>query len=140
MKLKRANVTAKLWEGVLWGATISFVVTLLLCMVIAVILNNEKMAESNVGYGVLVILHLASYMGSYTACRMVGKQRLMVGLLTGATYFGTMMIVTAIAFGGEYHGISATVMLILCGNILAAMWTSRDKTKGKRRKLKISNG
>ena len=140
MKFKSHRVLEKRWTGILWGASTSIVVTILLCFILTAMIHKEKLEENNVGYGVLAIVILASFTGAYTACRCIGKQRLAIGLLTGATYLCMLMIITATAFGAKYSGIGETVLLILCGNILAAMWTSRKKSAGKKRKLKIGNG
>ena len=140
MKLKSNHIAVKPWAGILWGTMTSIVVTILLCLILAAMIHKEKLEENNAGYGILVIVILASYAGAYTACRRTMKQRLAVGLLTGATYFCVLMMITATAFGANYTGIGETVLLILCGNILAAMWSTREKGAGKKRKFKIGNG
>lgn len=124
-------------KGILWGAAVSGIVTIICAMILAAMLGKETISENAMGYGVMMVLILAAYSGGFTACKIAGRQRLTSSLLSGATYFGILLSVTALIFEAHYTGVGQTVLLILCGCVLAAMWTSRNKGHGKTKKLKI---
>ena len=64
------------------------------------------------------------------------KQVLPVCLACGIGYFGLLILLTALFFGGEYSGVGASGLMILCGSILAAMTGTGQGRRGKRLKRK----
>lgn len=141
MITKRKTVEAMgLGKSAAAGSVVSMIVSLLISMVITTMLNTEKMTDTGMGYAVMVMLLLASYSGAYTACKIRNEQRLISGLLTGAMYFMILAGITVLLFEGRFYGAGESVLLIACGSLLAAMWTSRRIRSNKGRKFKFSNG
>ena len=141
MNLKRKGTALPgLGKCVMTGTGVAVCMSLAISMVITTMLNCEKITEAGMGYGVLAMLLMASYSGGYTACKLRKEQRLSSSLLTGAMYFVILAAVTILFFDGRFRGVGESVLLIVCGCTLAAMWTSRRNKGGKMRKFKFSNG
>jgi len=136
---RKTNVGTSLGMSVLWGSLASMCTTVFVSMIIAALIYKEKISESSTGYGVMICLIMASYAGSYIACKRMGGKLLTTGLLTGTTYISILLATNALLFNAKYNGIGETILLILCGCSVAVMWTSRDKTRKKRRKRRFTN-
>lgn len=141
MILKGKRVTAPgMVKTILLGTSISVGISASVSMLLAMMMNTEKIADVGMGYGVMVTIMMAAYCGSYAACKMRKEQRLPTALLTGGIYFVMLLLMNVLFYGAQFHGIGETVLLILCGCVLSAMWTSRKSGTGKFKKFKFSNG
>lgn len=138
-KVKWSRGTSTMTNAVLWGSLASMLITLMSAMVIAWLMASEKMPEQNMGYAVMGLLLLASFCGGIIACKKQDKQRLTISLITGGAYIGILLAMGALFYDGQLTAVGETMLLVLCGSILAAMWTSRGKRKTNFRKIKISN-
>ena len=101
--------------GIGVGVLFSVVLTVIGSTILAALIDGEKLGENGIGYGAIVILLLASAMGAIAAWRCVRHRRLMVCLLTGVGYYGALLCVTALFFGGQYQGMGATALMVLAG-------------------------
>ena len=141
MTLKVQGLAARrMGKCILVGAGVTMLASTGVSMVLATMMNAEKITVTGMGYGVMLMQMLAAYSGGYTACQMRNEQRLPTALLTGMVYFAVLVTNNLLFFRGELNGTGETALLILCGSILSAMWTSRKKGSGKIKKLKFSNG
>lgn len=125
--------------GLAMGGLCSLGVTLLGSAVLAKLVSGEAMAESSIGYGVMVMLVLAAFLGAMVAFGRIKRRRMLVCLVSGAIYFAVLLSMTALFFGGQFSAVGVTALLILCGSALAALLGLRDNRGGKRRKIKLPN-
>lgn len=125
--------------GLAIGGVTSLSVTLIIAAILAKLVEGETMPESSIGYGVMVLLMLASFAGAMVSCGKIKRQRLAVCLLSGVIYFLTLMAITALFFGGQYSAVGVTALLVLCGSALAILAGMGGKRGGKHRKIKIPN-
>ncbi len=125
--------------GLATGALTAVGVTLAGAAVLAKLIEAGGIAENSSGYGIMMILLAASWLGSVVACRKIKRQLLAVCLMSGAVYFGILMLTTALFFGGRYSGVGETALLIICGSMLAVLWEFRGKRTSKRPKIKGRN-
>ena len=124
--------------GIAFGEAVSLTVTLLGAALLAKLVESEKMAEENIGYGVMVILVLASFAGAAVASRKIKHQHLLVCSSAGVVYMASLLAMTALFFGGQYSGVGVTALLVLCGTGLAVF--AAGPREGKRRgKIRIPN-
>lgn len=119
--------------GLALGAGISMVVTLLGCSILAWMLDGEKIPESGIGYGSLLILWLSSMLGSMGASVTVKHQLLPVSMLTGVCYFGILLAITALFFGGQYQGMGVTALMVLAGSGCAVLALINGQGRGKKK-------
>lgn len=125
--------------GLAIGGTVSMAVTLIAAAVLARLLDTERLAWESVGYGIEFTLVLASFCGAMTAFWKVKRQRLVVCIVSGVLYFGMLLGVTALFFGGQYEAVLLTGGLILAGSGGAALLGLRGEGKGRRKKVKLRN-
>ena len=137
-KIKKAGESG-LGKSVFLGCVTSIAVTVIISMIIAALVESEKIPVESTGYGVMVMLICASYTGGYVTSKKMGRQALTSSLLCGATFLAVLLSMNAVLFEGSYSGVGETVLLILCGCSVAAMWISRTKKRMKVKKVKIQN-
>lgn len=125
--------------GLTLGAVVSLGITLLLTALIAKLVESEYMQQTQIGYGVMVMLMAASFLGALSAAGKIKRQRLVVCALSGLVYFGILMSITALFFGGQYEAVGVTGILVMGSAMLAVLAESRTKRRGNRRKIKAAN-
>lgn len=125
--------------GLAFGGTVSLGVTLLCAAVLAKLLDMEKLAWENIGYGIMVLLFLGSFLGSMTAYYAIRRQRMMVCGISGLVYFGLLLAITALFFGGQYDGIGAAAAVVICGSACAGLLGLRGGGKRKGRKIRTAH-
>lgn len=121
------SVPGGLAMGGLWAT----LVTVLAAALLAKLIDREILKEEAIGCGVMVLLTLASFTGAVTAAHRIKHQRLMVCAASGILYWGILLAVTAICFGGRYEAVAETGGMILCGSGLAAMVSAAAAGKGR---------
>ena len=121
--------------GLAVGTLVSTLLTLALAAVLAGLISRETVAEKDLGYGVMVILFLASALGSAVAYAKIRHRRLLVFALSALCYLVTMTALTALFFGGQFEGIFPTAMLIIGGAGVSFLRSNRAERAGKRYKI-----
>lgn len=120
--------------GLALGTVVSLAVTLISVALLAYLVDHEYIPWENTGYGIMILVLLASFTGAKTAANSVKRQRLVVSLLMGFLYFGILLSITALFFGGQYHAVGVTSALVLAGSGAAGILGTREKRGGNRRK------
>lgn len=115
------------------GAAVSLGSTLVLAMLTAKCMDNQWLAEKNAGYASVRILLLSSFLGAAMAYGKVRRHRGVVCMASGGIYYGTLLLITALFFGGQYQGMGVTALVVLAGCVTYLLLGSRDPRK-KRRK------
>lgn len=134
---KPTGRTMSMPGGLAIGGVCSLLITFACAAFLAWLVAEERMQESDIGYGVMVLLLLSSFAGAMAAWGKIKRQRMLVCLLSGIVYFGTLLAVTALFFGGQYSAVGVTALLILCGITLAAMMGLRQGRGSRHRKMKM---
>ena len=138
--IRRTGRASSMAAGLTFGAGTALAITILGSAILAKLVDREWLEEGNVGYGVMGMLLLASYLAAMVSYGKIKRQRLLVCLSTGGIYFGLLLSITALFFGGQYSGVGVTALLIVCGATLAILPGFSQKRGGKHPKLKIPNG
>lgn len=107
--------------GVGAGVGIAVALTVTGAALLAWMVDGTYMPETGFGYGAMIILLLASALGSWAAAALVKHQRLVVCLVTGGIYFLLLLGLTAFCFGGQYQGVVPTALLVGGGSTAAAL-------------------
>ena len=115
------------------GAAVSLVITIGAAAIIALLIQEEIIPENAVGYGVMILLLLAATAGTATANRKIKRRKLLVTALSAAAYYAILLSITALFFGGQYHGMGVTALLVLCGSALQ-LFTGQQSRGGQKRK------
>lgn len=116
------------------GAAVSVLVTIVGTAVLARLLDRETIQWGAVGYGILIMVMLAAMLGSITAVKKIKRQPGIVCLLSGFVYWGILLSITALFFGGQYEAVGVTLLLIVGGNGCAFLLCAGQGRGGNRRK------
>lgn len=103
------------------GAAAASIITLLGCAVTAKMIEAEKLAEDKMGYLIMVILILAAYTSGMITRQKSKNPKITIPLLSGAVYWGLLMSICALFFGGQYTALWETLLLVMCGSLLSAI-------------------
>lgn len=113
--------------GLAWGAVVSTSLTLLLAVVIAVLIDTGRLLWDNVGYGIMAMLFISSFAGAKVSNSKIKRQRLMVSAMFATVYLGMLIAATALFFGGQYHGVGVTTLLVFCGSLTSVLLGKEGK-------------
>lgn len=125
--------------GLLIGVAVSMGITIVSAALLARLVESEKMKEAWIGYGIMVILWTASFVGALSAHARIKRQRLLVCILSGLAYFSALLCITALFFGGQYEAVGVTAILVMGGAVVAALTGGNKSRGGKHRKIRRSN-
>lgn len=134
---KRTGRAAPVPGGLAVGAAVSLGITLLASAFLAWLVDKEKLLWENVGYGIMILVFLASFLGALASHHRIKRQRLLVCLLSGILYFGILLSLTALFFGGQYHAVGVTGALVLAGSGAAGLLGLEKKRGSGTRKAKM---
>lgn len=118
--------------GLALGAAAAFAITLAVSAIGAKLVDMGSLKETAIGYWVMGILLISAFTGAMVAVGSIKRQKLMVCALSALIYYGCLLSTTALLFGGQYQGMGATALMVLCGGALAAMLCSRKGREGRR--------
>ena len=129
IKNKRSAKEMSVPGGLAIGSLSSLVVTLAGAMIIAALLNAEKIGEGSVGPLTMIVHGLSAITGAWIVMTLVNKLRLQVCILTGACYYLILLGMTALFFDGQYSGLGLTALIVLTGSALVAFLPSKKPTR-----------
>lgn len=115
--------------GMAIGGTASMMTTFLLSAVIAHALNSERITWEQAGYWIMFLLFISSFIGSKSAAAAIKRQRIIVSVMAGVLYWGILLCITALFFGGNFDAVGVTAGIILAGCGTAALITLPKRKK-----------
>ena len=133
---KPTGMASSIPRGLVISGLIGVITTLIGAAIVAYLVDKELLDELKIGYAIMVMLLLASYLSALTAWKKIKHRRIIVCLSAGGVYFGILLSITALFFGGQYQAVGETAMLVLCGSMLAAMSGLKGKSSSKYRRVK----
>lgn len=119
--------------GLAIGALVSMGITLVMASAIAWLVDKGKLPLTGIGYGAMVTLFLGAAAGALVASGKIKRMRMQVCLLAGLIYFLLLLSMTALFFGGQYHGIGVTAAVVAGGAVTAILPGLRQSRGGKKR-------
>ena len=122
--------------GLAIGSGTSLLITLVGSWFFAYLISKEILEEITIGYCAMFIILLASLTGTAAAVGKIKRRRLCVCGLSGLIYFGILLSMTALFFGGQYQGVGVTALLIMAGSCTVALLGLRGERRVRRRKKK----
>lgn len=120
--------------GIAVGCGAAMLVTAAGSALVAKLISDEVLVDTAIGYGAMFIVLLASALGAAVSAAKVKRRRLQVCLLSGIVYYGMLLGMTAMFFGGQYQGMGVTALLVLAGTGTVILLGTREKKTGKYRK------
>lgn len=129
---KAKGTATSMLTGIIFGVLLSLVYTCALAAIVTGLVLNGKIEESIIGYFVMGILITGAALGSLLAAVKIKRRWMMVCLLTGAGFYLTLLISTAVFLGGNYRGLGVSGLLVLIGSLISGIaGLSRNKSRDK---------
>jgi len=133
---KATGTASSMGAGLAVAGLISIAITVVGAVIAANLVLKGAIPEGGVGYCSMVILLTASAAGAVTAASRIKHRILLVSLLSGLIYYVLLLASTLFFFGGQFQGIWATALMVLCGCGTVALLSGRgERGRGKRRKI-----
>ena len=136
---KVSGRAASMPGGLALGGGIAVVLTIVLSVITAKLVDTGTIGEGSVGYAALCILLLSSGVGAAVASAKIKRRRLLVCLASGAVYYGMLLAMTALFFGGQYTGMGVTALAVAGGaGTVCFAGMGQGRGHGKRRAVRVS--
>jgi putative membrane protein (TIGR04086 family) len=130
---KPTGRTSSMPVALVLGGICSLLVVILGSAILAKLIDSNTIPETGIGYGILIMIIMAAFLGAKLAYQKVKRQRLMVCMSSGVILFLLLLSITALFFGGQYNAVGVTALLILCGSGLAVLPGRGSKRVGRRK-------
>lgn len=106
--------------GIGLGIGVSYGIMLLGAAILAWLILTERVGESAIGWGSMLILTVSAAIGVIAAWRSIRHRRLFVTGLTLAGYY-LALLATALAFGGGFTAMGTTAAMVALGGGIATI-------------------
>ncbi len=127
--IKQTGKAASVTKSMVYAAAVSMIVTILLSMAIAHSLNAEWITWEQAGYWIMGMLFAASFISCKCAIVLIKRQRFAISIMSGIVYWGLLLIITALLWGGDFSAVWETAGLIAAGSGCSALITMPFKRK-----------
>ena len=132
-KLKVNGRAASVPAGMAMAAAASMILTAILSVLIAYFMNQGKISWEQAGYWIMAMLFISAFVGGKLAYSAVKRQRLFVSFMSGIIYWGLLLCIKALFWGGNYGPIWETAGIIGAGCLTSALLKGgRCRKKNKR--------
>lgn len=139
MKQKRKKFLPEAVGNMLWGLLISWITTMIICLVGAAMITTGSIGEEHGIYCTLAALMLGSFVGAIPA-RFKSESRYGIWCLAqGAVFYGSLLLMGTILFDGRVTGAGVTALVTLGASAITALLGRRGKKglRNVRRRYKI---
>lgn len=140
MVKKPTGRAPSLGKSVAVGVALGAAWTVLCAVIIAKLVDSEVLAMENIGYGSMVAVLSAVFMGASLAGKRAGHMVVQASAISGVAYFVCLLLVNALFFGGSYTGLGITAVLIAVATALALLAAGKGRPAKRRRHYKIPKG
>lgn len=121
--------------GLALSGVVSFGITILVSIFLAQLLDRQQLNWEQAGYWIMAMLFAAAFAGGKVGIAAIKRQRLAVSAMCGLLYWGLLLCMTALFFGGNFNAVPETALIIIAGSGCAAM-VSLPQKKGRGRKIR----
>lgn len=119
--------------GIALGWLAEILTAMAMCALLTVLVLNEKIKWSSIGYGVMVILLTTSCLGAAISCKLIVRRKMMMCTLSGVTYIFALLLCNLLFFDGKIGTIWLPAILIIAGAATAAVLHSTGGTRRRKR-------
>lgn len=124
---KYSGRTVSMQIGILWSAGISLCCTILAILLLGWLVSEEKIKWEYVGYGIMIVTLLSSFLGALIACIKVRRRMLLVSMVSGMLYLGILLSIAELFFGGISRETWILSGIIMVGSLCASFLRMRAK-------------
>lgn len=126
--------------GLLYGWLLEMGITVLYCMLLAMLISAGQIEWTACGYGIMIMLLLSSFLGAWFSCSMIKRQLFLTCVFSGAVYICTLLGMTVLLFNAEPATAGITALLAAGGSMSAAIiLNAKFKKPGGRMRIRGHN-
>lgn len=137
---KSASASKSLPVRLALGWCVAVLATLAGALTLSALILSGRTGWGTIGYGAMVVLLLASYLGSACSCKFATGRGLLSCGLFAMIYFFTLVSITVLFFGSQFGTVWLLAILVAGGAAAAMLIHCAPKQNGvrkkKRRRLK----
>lgn len=132
--IKHSGKAKSIPAGMAIAVSVSMLVTFGGSAVLAGALHAEKVTWEQAGYWIMGMLFLSAFLGAKCAFAVIKRQRGAVSMMLGVLYWGILLCLTALFFGGRFGAVWETAGVIAAGcGTSALIFRSNNKRIGGKR-------
>lgn len=116
-------------KNIIKGVVISFITTLILFLVLAVILSKTSISESVINPSIIVLSCISIFFGAGIASKKVKQKGIVIGAVIGLTYMILMYVISSILsqnFALNLYGIILFLASIFMGAVGGILGVNLD--------------
>lgn len=100
-------------KGVIKGVVISYIFTIVMCLIYAIVLTYTNVQENTIPPVIIVITAISIFIGSTIGNYKIQKNGLLNGALVGLIYIVTIYLISSILNGYFTLNIASVIMIVL---------------------------
>lgn len=131
---KPTGRAASVQAGLCIGNAASLMFTITGAALLAEMISREIVRWESVGYWVMGILLVASFMGAWIAIKQIKRRKILISQFSALLFFVMLMAITALFFGGQYDAVAVTALLVWGGSSTAGLLGIKEKKHDVSRK------
>ena len=97
------------------GLAVGIMITLIFTAIGAYLVHSETLPEESFDYIAPVVQFFGALACGWVTLKMTDRHKMQMCLLSGGLYFLTLLAMTALFFGGEYHDVGIGALAVLLG-------------------------
>ena len=107
--------------GIGWGVVTAVAIAFLLVAVLVWLVLANKIDSEHLGYYIMGILLLSSFLGAMVSSQKIKRRWLLVSAVVGVIYYFFLLLMTAFVFGGHFRGVGVTGAMIMLGCVASGV-------------------
>ena len=138
MQHKVTGRASSIPAGLLTGALVSILMTVMICIIGGWMIGSEMIEQNKIGYCSITALLASAILGSMVASKKVQRKRFLITLASGGIYYALLVAVTIIFFDGSFQGMGVTLITVLIGVVVSVLISNwGQNTRNGRHHIKI---
>ncbi len=111
--MEPVNISNNNLKGVIKGVVISYIFTIVMCLIYAIVLTYTNVQENTIPPVIIVITAISIFIGSTIGNYKIQKNGLLNGALVGLIYIVTIYLISSILNGYFTLNIASVIMIVL---------------------------
>lgn len=111
--MEPVNISNNNLKGVIKGVVISYIFTIVMCLIYAIVLTYTNVQENTIPPVIIVITAISIFIGSTIGNYKIQKNGLLNGALVGLIYILTIYLISSILNGYFTLNIASVIMIVL---------------------------
>ena len=111
--MEPVNISNNNLKGVIKGVIISYIFTIVMCLIYAIVLTYTNVQENTIPPVIIVITAISIFIGSTIGNYKIQKNGLLNGALVGLIYIVTIYLISSLLNGYFTLNVSSIIMIVL---------------------------